>query len=200
MGQREATRALQSALEKALITAVSLQSGRKGEVRQAGGMEWRLCFISCTNSFISLMRSKLLTGPPSLRSPWRRREAEGAWVGWGGLGRKGLGAAEEVPLSRHCSAVSLSLGFLASLPSCSTLFLLAVEGKTSGTSASAIWALARGNFNRFLSEQLNNQASKGKKVLTLSWRKWMCSTFSYFASLLHCYLNIQKHECIELMR
>lgn len=44
MGQREATRALHAALEKALITAVSIQSGRKGEVRQAGEMEWRLKF------------------------------------------------------------------------------------------------------------------------------------------------------------
>lgn len=171
MGQREAARALQAVLEKALITAVSLSSGRKGEVRQAGEMEWRLCFISCTNSFISLMGSKSLTGPPSLRSPWRRREAEGAWVGWGGLGCKGLEAAEKEPLSLHCSTVLLSLGLLDSLPSCSTLFLLAVEGKTSGTSASAIWALRRGNFNCFLSEQLNNQARKGKKVSTLSWRK-----------------------------
>ena len=135
------------------------------------GKEWRLCFISCRNSFISLMGSKSLTGPPSLRSPWRRQEVEGAWVGWGGLGCKGLEAAEKEPLSLCCSTVLLSLGLLASLPSCSTLFLLAVEGTTSGTSASAIWALGRGNFNHFLSEQLNDQARKGKKVSTLCWRK-----------------------------
>ena len=148
-------------------------------MRQAGEMEWRLCFISCGNSFVSLMGSKSRSGPPSPRSPCRRREAQkargGGSLGW--LGRSWLRGARgsRGGASLPYSTVPLSLGLPASLPSCSTLFLLAVEGKTSGPSASAVWALGRGNFSRFPSEQLNSQARKGKRVSTLSWRKWVCS-------------------------
>lgn len=187
MGPREAARAPQAAPEKALITAVSLERKERGSERQAGEMEWRLCFISCGNSFVSLMGSKSRSGPPSPRSPCRRREAQkargGGSLGW--LGRSWLRGARgsRGGASLPYSTVPLSLGLPASLPSCSTLFLLAVEGKTSGPSASAVWALGRGNFSRFPSEQLNSQARKGKRVSTLSWRKWVCSIFSYFASI-----------------
>lgn len=103
---------------------------RKGaEARQARKSKWIFCFIFGKRSFNSLIHSKEQTGSRSWRGPWREKQ-RGSWGGLeGSLLQWVEGSTKEVLLSLWCYIVFLFLGLLASLLSCSTLFMLAPEGK-----------------------------------------------------------------------
>lgn len=204
-GQREAARAPKHAGAKHSSLPVFLEWKERGR-RQAGEMEWG------GSSFISVQ--ELFLSPDGDQSHWvvllprgvpaeerrRRQEAEeSAWLGRSWL-RGARGSWGGASLLFHCPPSRWG-----SWPPSQLLHPAPsrwIEGK--------LWTFCicplgtRERQFQWLSlrtaEQSGLERGKGERVSTLSWRMWVCSTFSYFASISTGYLNTQKHESVELMR
>ena len=140
VGLREATAIPEALREAPESTWIPTAFCQELEERSRRKKQVNVCFILGISSFDSLTHSKELTGHPSPttplprplekaleRAPSREEEAFAA------KGRKQPGGGTAVTLLLRCLPLSgtpgLSLGLPASLPSCSTLSVLASGGE-----------------------------------------------------------------------